>query len=317
MSFAEHLPPTPALSSSLTIIITTSPVRSNPSLALLHETFATFQFGNSSQTTTNFTSCKKIIVCDGFRQKHTDSTSRKHSGTKAAMRSGFVDDEQRENYIKFKANLADRVKSASTAPEDDFYNTTILELQSRHGYGFALKEAVKTVETQFVCVIQHDRTFMRRTPILEVVKAMENDGAVKYVGILMRSNLVYLDQTMKYGKAIFGQMERAIKRPKELLLNSREYNNKSVCEELYGRFPRCGEKYRALREQYRANLTYRKLVETSLVPSGEGEEDGEGEKEKVQSSLIPTLFWSDNIHVAVTAHYRGGLSEWLPPPHTY
>ena len=68
------------------------------------------------------------------------------------------------------------------------------ELSERHGYGFALRHALRhCVSTPYVCVIQHDRTFMRTTPIKETVEAMWNNSKVKYVGMSMRSNLTYGD----------------------------------------------------------------------------------------------------------------------------
>ena len=66
-----------------------------------------------------------------------------------------------------------------------FLNCRVVELEERHGYGFALKHALyHEVSTPYVCVIQHDRTFMRTTPMDEVVRAMLNkrNGDVKYVG---------------------------------------------------------------------------------------------------------------------------------------
>ena len=60
-----------------------------------------------------------------------------------------------------------------------------MELEERQGYGFALRHALyHEVATPFVCVIQHDRTFMRSTPMNEVVRAMINkrNGDIKYVG---------------------------------------------------------------------------------------------------------------------------------------
>ncbi len=50
------------LSNLLTIIVTTSPIKSNPSTELLEKTFATFRHGGY-----DFTLCEKIIVCDGCR----------------------------------------------------------------------------------------------------------------------------------------------------------------------------------------------------------------------------------------------------------
>jgi hypothetical protein len=61
----------------------------------------------------------------------------------------------------------------------------VVELEERHGYGFALRHALHhCVDTPYVCVIQHDRNFMRTTPIKQVVKAIICDPQqrIKYVG---------------------------------------------------------------------------------------------------------------------------------------
>ncbi|KAL3795855.1 hypothetical protein ACHAWO_010147, partial [Cyclotella atomus] len=51
------------LSELLTIIVTTSPIRSNPSTEMLEHTFDTFQFAGEEFAF----ECKKVIVCDGCR----------------------------------------------------------------------------------------------------------------------------------------------------------------------------------------------------------------------------------------------------------
>ncbi len=89
--------------------------------------------------------------------------------------------------------------------KNPFRNTRVVELEEQHGYGFALRHALYhcCVDTPYVCVIQHDRTFMRPTPVTEVVSAMRNDPEqrIKYVGLTMRSNLMYYDVFGdKYGR---------------------------------------------------------------------------------------------------------------------
>ena len=78
-------------------------------------------------------------------------------------------------------------------------NCRVVELEERMGYGFALKHALyHEVSTPYVCVIQHDRTFMRTTPMDDVVRAMLNkrNGDIKYVGKFhyetTRSCMLYL-----------------------------------------------------------------------------------------------------------------------------
>lgn len=45
----------------------------------------------------------------------------------------------------------------------DFFpgGVRVLELSDRHGFGLAVRVALKEVRTPFVMVVQHDRSFMR------------------------------------------------------------------------------------------------------------------------------------------------------------
>ena len=64
----------------------------------------------------------------------------------------------------------------------------VLELASNHGFGFAVRAALELVTTPLVCVIQHDRTFMRDVDIEPIVRSMlEHQGRVGYVLMHTRS----------------------------------------------------------------------------------------------------------------------------------
>ena len=208
--------PMPPLKDLLTIIVTTSPIKSNPSTEVLERAMQTFELGGSEFAY----ECPKIIVCDGFRTQENGAdeqlvasgleakVTRKHNNAKQAMRNGIVDRDQADNYRQFKRNLRDRCSAAAARSMTDsseapnvFRTATVVELEERHGYGFALRHALRhCVATPFVCVIQHDRTFMRPTPVYETVKAMWLHSKIKYVGFTMRSNLMYRDLFLgKYG----------------------------------------------------------------------------------------------------------------------
>jgi diketogulonate reductase-like aldo/keto reductase len=128
---------------------------------------------------------------DGFRTKDEDGAAyvtKRHTNVKQAMRNGIVTTDQADNYRDFKQALRDL---CSNAPNDSlFCNTMVEELDSREGYGFALRHALRhCVSTDYVCVIQHDRTFMRPTPLQETMKAMWNNRNIKYVGVSKRVRL--------------------------------------------------------------------------------------------------------------------------------
>ena len=253
----------------------------------------------------DFTKCKKILVCDGYKNKETAG----NKGTpKSLMRVGIVNDAQRANYEAFKVLLAKKVEEQADSPGKEFWNTELVVLPSRHGYGFALKEALKLVVTKYVCVIQHDRTFLRRTPVRQVVAAMERYPEVKYVGMLMRSNLLYLEQFLgKYGKKWAEEHGGMILKPEDLRLPKEEYSGDGVAEKLAAEHAGCGERYVGLRTNYLGSVSYQKHLGVrgtmDLYPASEALEE-ERKEADFQGSLIPTLFWYDNVHVVLTEHYR-------------
>lgn len=211
----------PPLEEVLTIIVTTSPIQSNPSTEVIETTFDTFL-----QAGTDFAcKCRKVIVCDGFRRVENNEVkvSRRHTNAKQAMRNGICTDIQAENYTKFKAALRELCANASS--DSPLNNTAVEELEERQGYGFALGHTLRhCVSTPYVCVIQHDRTFMRPTPMAETMRAMWHHRHIKYVTISMRSNLLYRDIFMgKYGKTYYEDFDDMILRLPELNLDKEMY----------------------------------------------------------------------------------------------
>ena len=78
------------LSSDVTVILTTSPSPSHPSLELVAVTLASFKHVKGLDA------CRKIIVCDGYRRK----------GKKSRPRRGVVTEELDANYKAYKDRLA-------------------------------------------------------------------------------------------------------------------------------------------------------------------------------------------------------------------
>lgn len=177
----------------------------------------------------------------------------------------------------------------------------MVQLEERHGYGFALRHALRhEVKTPYVCVIQHDRTFMRITPIQEVVQSMRvSEGNVKYVGMNMRSNLCYRDIfTSKYGGSALNELLEMVITPPELVLDAKNYGPLGVTVKDMLIFQRDLEKME--KNLMTLAQTYRGTIQgTSHSNSPEFEEKG-----KHQLSLTPTMFWYDNTHICETSHYR-------------
>lgn len=303
------------LAKLLTIIITTSPIRSNPSTEMLERTFNTFHFGGNEFAY----DCPKVIVCDGCRiladdtGENTDSDekkddeppkiTRKYANVKQTLRNGIATVEQAKNYAEFKKRLR-KLCTDSENTRGVFSNTSVVELNERHGYGFALRHALyNCVETPYVCVIQHDRTFMRATPIREVVDAMKRRQEIKYVGMSMKSNLTYYDIfSSKFSRRAVNEFRTMIIRPEELNIGGNMYgpNGQSIANMV--------EPPSELRRQLRdaARVTYKQSHQNinydewlQSISCQRVNQNGFH-----QLSLTPTLFWYDNTHIVRTSHYR-------------
>jgi len=142
------------LEDKLTVILCTSPVKSNPSTKLIEETY-----GSMCHYAPALKACRLIISCDGYKTRD-----------KAKYRSGQVTEEGGKNYEAFLEKLG-KLELGE-----------IVRCQEREGFGFALKNALAHVKTPYVIVVQHDRNFVRAAPVVDVVKCLEaNDSWLKYV----------------------------------------------------------------------------------------------------------------------------------------
>jgi len=373
----EKPPPLP-LSQLLTIIVTTSPIRSHPSTEMLEKTFDTFPYAGEEFAY----ECRKVIVCDGCRVRdeeedgfnnsngfnsrriscdsatasnsnqsfnnnnidkndndrnnndknnsnginsgsnHSESKptiTRKHANIKQALRSGITTVDQAKNYIEFKTALRKLCEDATRAPypqvKSPFRNAEVVELEERHGYGFALRHALlHCINTPYVCVIQHDRTFMRPAPVAEVVDAMRNDPTekIKYVGMSMKSNLMYYDIFGgKYGKKAIDELRSMILRPESLCIGGGVYGpNGSSSRHMTADSKKVRQNLESLVETYRGSMqhiTYKEWLQSvgrSTTAGDSGGRCGNVHQNCHQLSLTPTLFWYDNTHIVQTSHYR-------------
>lgn len=165
-------------------------------------------------------------------------------------------------------------------------NVEIVELDERHGYGYALRHALRhCVQTPYVCVIQHDRTLMRPTPIAETVHAMWLHTNVKYVGFTCKSNLFYKDIFRSKYHADAQQMQQwdnLVLRLPQLALPAETYGPASATTS---------------QSDPRRIASYRSTAQGALTPPSV-------EASLSQCTLLPTLFWYDNVHICETAQYR-------------
>ena len=109
----------------LTIIVTTSPIKSNPSTEVLERTFATFHHGGRGFAF----KCPKVIICDGCKvlgnsdASNRNLVSKKYCNAKQSLRNGIATNEQAENYEGFKIALTKICKDAEEDGDSPFHNT--------------------------------------------------------------------------------------------------------------------------------------------------------------------------------------------------
>ena len=157
----------------LTVILCTSPVKTNPSTALIEETV-----GSMRHYAPELAACPTLVLCDGYKVKD-----------QPKYRSGQV---TAEGGAKYEAYL-ERLRALAFG--------RMVRCVERQGFGFALKHALTFVKTPYVIVVQHDRNFVRRVDVAAVVRCLEaNDAAVKYIGLPTSTTLNYQRHVLsKYG----------------------------------------------------------------------------------------------------------------------
>lgn len=156
----------------VTLVVTTSPIPSHPSLVLLRTLLNSFR-----KHLVDFEHYNLLLVCDGFSR----------SDGKDQLCS-------KEAYQQFLDSVQELCASGELG------NCQILELKSCHGYGLALSAALAEVVTEFVFVVQHDWLLVKDVDLGPVVNAMDLDATIKYVGLQSLTTLDYARRMqLRYG----------------------------------------------------------------------------------------------------------------------
>lgn len=173
----------PHYADKLTVLLTTSPVVSNPDTTMIEVVLSTVA------QIPGLLKCRFVVVCDGCCVLPAELFKTK--ARKSSYRGGRVPGEEGlAMYEEYKARVRvsrrctrslGRIVTQCTCPGCAAHprpsachqelmarpgafpgGAEVLELPSRHGFGMAVQEGLQHVHTPYVMVIQHDRAFCRR-----------------------------------------------------------------------------------------------------------------------------------------------------------
>jgi len=174
------------------VILTTSPVPSNPCTEMLRGVL------RSLDLVPGLACAPRILVCDGFHVVQ--------PGHKPRHKAGKVESPDAERYAAFLRDVRAAVAAASEpgGESSPFSGLQVLELAEHQGFGFAVRRALQEVRTPFVMVVQHDQEFVRPFDVPAVLRAMRrHPDHVKYVCLCSVTTFDYDHMVLsKYGLRI-------------------------------------------------------------------------------------------------------------------
>ena len=108
------------MSKYLTVILTTSPIKSHPSTEIIDKTIKSFDYING------LNSCKKFIICDGYAIIENNR-----------YKSGKITEECASHYKEYINSITNK-----------FCNTTIIKRDKRYGFAENVKYALTFVRAE-------------------------------------------------------------------------------------------------------------------------------------------------------------------------
>ncbi len=135
----------------LSIVITTSPIRSHPSTQMIDKVLASLHIKDAWQV---------IIVCDGYR------VSEKHE-----LKRGVITPIQVLNYLQYIDNLK------TNSPK----NYTVLVRERRYGFAKNVRYGLEQCVSDYVLVVQHDFMFVEPIDFEQLVAQHFVAGEINYL----------------------------------------------------------------------------------------------------------------------------------------
>lgn len=147
------------LADRLTIITTTSPIKSNPSTGIIEASM------ESLYRLHDLRPCRKIIVFDGVDKKNEIYCRKDVKKIQA-------------DYQLYKENIIALTQDPS---KPHFHNTKLLFLEEFSHQARALEKAMELVETPYIYSHQHDIVIIRPFDIRGIIRTMENNPNIRLV----------------------------------------------------------------------------------------------------------------------------------------
>ena len=151
------------LSDFLTIIITTSPIKSHPSTDVLDQVIESFNLIDE------LNDCKKLIICDGYQIISNNK-----------YKSGKITQEVATNYELYIESITDK-----------YNNSVIIKRDNRYGFAENVKYALDLVMTEYVIIIQHDQIFLRNIDFKDIIDMMVKYTDINYINFISLQTVNY------------------------------------------------------------------------------------------------------------------------------
>ena len=175
-----------AVPSLLTVVVTTSPARCNPSLEMLETVVDSFKLVPGLEA------CRLIVVCDGC------NVGKKHRPSR-----GIVSEDAADRYTQFLDALhaaAAGEELGEGQPSSLLKGADILVQPGREGFGFAVKAALENVATEFVMIVHHDQRYRKAFDLPGIIRTMQEcPGIVNYCGVLSPGTVGYAKKCVGKG----------------------------------------------------------------------------------------------------------------------
>ena len=158
---------------SLTIILTTSPIKSHPSTTVIDLVIDSVNKHLSSEN-----KIKIIIVCDGYKTKK--------SNQKSNYKSAIINDIEVDNYKQYIQNIKSKYHD---------HNIDIIVRDKNYGFAKNIFHVMKTfVQTKYVMILQHDWIFISNLNIDKMINLMEQNREIFYLNFQSSTTIDYINK---------------------------------------------------------------------------------------------------------------------------